>query len=120
MDLYEAIKNGASVEQLKGDFEKELNAAAAKIKMEDKLSDARENAVEALTAYLETFLDTAPTEEDVNRIRELFKTFEEEMAPLRGFVKFVNGAVAPKRVSKPAAPKSDTEVLREFLDKMRP
>ena len=118
MDLYEAIKNGASVEQLKGDFEKELNAAAAKIKMEDKLSDAREDAVEALTAYLEAVLDASPTEEDVNKIRELFTSFEAEMAPLRGFIKFMNGAAAPKRVSKPAAPKSDTEVLREFLDKM--
>ena len=118
MDLYEAIKNGASVEQLKGDFEKELNAAAAKVKMEDNLSDARENAVEALTAYLEAVLDAAPTEEDVNKIRELFTTFEAEMAPLKGFIKFMNGAAAPKKVSKPAAPKSDTEVLREFLDKM--
>lgn len=118
MDLYEAIKNGASVEQLKGDFEKELNAAAAKVKMEDGLSDARENAVDALATYLEAVLDATPTEEDVNKIRELFTTFEAEMAPLRGFVKFMNGAAAPKKVSKPAAAKSDTEVLREFLNKM--
>lgn len=118
MDLYEAIKNGASVEQLKGDFEKELNAAAAKVKMEDGLSNARENAVEALATYLEAVLETAPTKEDINKIRELFETFEAKMAPLRGFVKFMNGAATPKKVSKPATAKSDTEVLREFLDKM--
>lgn len=119
MDLYEALKNGASVDQLKGDFEKELNAAAAKVKMEDRLSDAREDAVNALATYLEAVLDATPTEEDINKIRELFETFEAEMAPLRGFVKFVNGATAPKKVSKPAAAKSDNEILREFLDKMK-
>jgi 3-oxoacyl-ACP reductase-like protein len=120
MDLYEALKNGASIEQLKGDFEKELNAAAAKVEKEDELSDAREEAVSALTTYLEVALGAAPTEEDANNVRKMFMTFEEEMAPLRGYIKFINGTVAPKKVSKPVTPKSDREVLREFLDKMKP
>lgn len=118
MDLYKALKNGASVEQLKGDFEKELNAAAKKVSQEDRLSDAREDAVDALAAYLEAVLDATPTEEDINKIRELFETFEEEMAPLMGFVNFINGAAAPKKVSKPAAD-SDEFILRGFLDKMK-
>lgn len=118
MDLYDALKNGASIEQLKGDFEKELKAAAAKIEMEDKLSDAREDAIEAFAAYLGVLLNTEPTEEDTNEVRKMFAALEKEMAPIKSLMDIVNGAAAPKRVSKPAAAKSDNDILRDFLNKM--
>lgn len=119
MDLYDALKNGASIEQLKGDFEKELKAAAAKIEMEDKLSDTREDAIEAFSAYLGALLNSTPTEEDTNEVRKMFAALEKEMAPIKNLMDVVNGAAAPKKVSKSIAARSDNDILRSFLTTLK-
>ena len=118
MDLYEALKNGASAEQLKGDFEKELNAAAAKIKTE-KIEDAREDVIEALTVYLGMILGATPTERDINEIKKMLISLEKEMAPIKSLMDIVNGAAAPKKVSKSVSIKSDNDILRDFLNGVR-
>lgn len=48
MDLYEALKNGTSLEELRSQFQKELNAATEKLDQEKKEQEAKKKAAEAL------------------------------------------------------------------------
>jgi len=116
MDLYEAIKNGASVEKLKGDFEAELKAATERIEAEkrtepSKVESAREDALKAFIAYLEAVIGVDSSEEDKKEMEKLFLSFEREMIPIRNLMSLCKRAGEKKN-----KPKSDEDIIKSFLD----
>lgn len=95
MELYEALKNGTSKEDLIKAFTEELNAATAKIeedkaaeiekqKQDKKIADARQKATDALNEYFKLL----GIEGDVkisNDAVDVSEIFKNAMKPFKSF-----------------------------------
>ena len=83
MDLYDALKTGASPEELLKTFHKELNEVKARIaeEKEDHLEESRQWLAEAIIGYLEVLFDKEREDylETINFTIEMLKEFEKEV-----------------------------------------
>lgn len=112
MELYEALKNGTSKEDLIKAFTEELNAATAKLEedvakekerktKEKQIAEARTNAQDALNKYLKMCgLGDAKIElsSDTNDIYKMFKDI------MKGFNSFTLKGLD-----------DDSDIIRQFL-----
>lgn len=90
MDIYEALKAGKTPEEMKRDFEKQLaaaverkkreEAAAAKAKVEEvRLTQLRENLIDALDAYCQKAYGADPMDKATHEfVEEMYKAFEKD------------------------------------------
>lgn len=90
MDIYEALKAGATPEEMKRDFEKQLTeaverkkreeAAAAKAKVDEtRVAQLRENLIDALDKYCQKAYGADPMNEATREfVEEMYKAFEKD------------------------------------------
>lgn len=90
MDIYEALKAGKTPEEMKRDFEKQLTeaverkkreeAAAARAKVEEvRLTQLRENLIDALDKYCQKAFGADPMDEATHEfVEEMYKAFEKD------------------------------------------
>lgn len=90
MDIYEALKAGATPEEMKRDFEKQLSeavekkkaeeAAAARAKVDEvRVAQLRENLLDALDAYCQKAYGSDPMNKVTREfLEEMYKTFEKD------------------------------------------
>lgn len=90
MDIYEALKAGKTPEEMTHDFEKQLaeaverkkreEAAAARAKVDEvRLTQLRENLIDALDAYCQKAYDAEPMNKTTREfVEEMYKTFERD------------------------------------------
>ena len=90
MDIYEALKAGKTPEEMKRDFEKQLSeavekkrkeeAAAAKAKVEEvRLTQLRENLIDALDEYCQKAYGADPMDKATHEfVEEMYKAFEKD------------------------------------------
>lgn len=90
MDIYEALKAGKTPEEMKHDFEKQLTeaverkrkeeAAAARAKVDEvRLTQLRENLIDALDAYCQKACGADPMSKETREFLEgIYKTFEKD------------------------------------------
>jgi ATP-dependent protease HslVU (ClpYQ) peptidase subunit len=137
--LSDALRQGASAETLREQFEAQLKAAqnevAAEKKAQEKedevtLDELREEAVCVILDYL-TAVGVIPedmniTDEDIDELIEAIKGAEEEFRMKMAFVRMLHDMVnasedEPKEEKvKPAEKKADPdEVLKRFLESLR-
>ena len=93
MDLYEALKNGTSAEELISAFNKDMEAAKKRLEQEKKKektearNKSRSKFASAILDYFASCLDEScyalPT---VTELEELLKGFEEEMQGSMGLI----------------------------------
>ncbi len=103
MDLYEALKNGASPEELTTAFNNELAAATKKIAEEEtakKLSNARRHLAEAYWDYLNCYMNGCPL--TIEQLYELLSQAED-----------FNTEVIPKETENKS--KTDIDILKSFI-----
>mgnify|MGYP007133745882 CR=1 FL=1 len=88
MDLYEALKNGTSEEELKKTFEKDLAFARARIKKEDDAETARQTARkklnEAITEYASSYGIAFDNEYSVADLIKSFDSLLSVLTPIDG------------------------------------
>ena len=90
MELYEALKNGTSIEELKTAFDKELKEASARIEQEkendDKLKKARKALMDAIAAYTPLYTKKPDNEYDVeDLVRALENTIDHSFGPKKNW-----------------------------------
>ena len=90
MDIYEALKAGKTPEEMKHDFEKQLTeaverkrkeeAAAARAKVDEvRITQLRDNLLDALDAYCQKAYGSDPMDKDMRKFLEgMYKTFEKD------------------------------------------
>lgn len=90
MDIYEALKAGKTPEEMKHDFEKQLSeaverkkkeeAAAAKAKVDEvRLTQLRENLIDALDKYCQKAYGSDPLDSVSRKIlEEMYKGIEKD------------------------------------------
>ena len=90
MDIYEALKAGATPEEMKRDFEKQLKeavekkkaeeAAAAKAKVDEiRVAQLRDNLLDAVDAYCQKAYGADPMSKTTREfLEEMYKTFEKD------------------------------------------
>lgn len=90
MDIYEALKAGKTPEEMKHDFEKQLTeaverkkkeeAAAARAKVDEvRLTQLRENLIDALDKYCQKAYGSDPMNKATREFIEgMYKTFEKD------------------------------------------
>lgn len=90
MDIYEALKAGKTPEEMKHDFEKQLaaaverkkkeEAAAARAKVDEvRLTQLRENLIDALDAYCQKAYGADPMDKATHEfVEEMYKAFEKD------------------------------------------
>lgn len=139
MDLYEALKAGTHPEELFYTFQKELDAAKARLEEENKakleqeqkekedqeyLEECREILIEAIIDYAGALLDDESIETDVldfNSINQIFLDFENEVKNLSDLTKKID-SIFPKTNQKKTSvkitlphDKNDDEIIRNWL-----
>ena len=90
MDIYEALKAGKTPEEMKHDFEKQLteaverkrkeDTAAARAKVDEvRITQLRDNLLDALDAYCQKAYGSDPMDRSTRKFLEgMYKTFEED------------------------------------------
>lgn len=125
MDLYEALKDGTSADELVATFTKELEAAKAKLKEENetermlcyhrgRLADAIYDYISALTG-VETLNFTIP------EIEKELKDVEKDLGPA---LTLLSGFVEPKEedykfFKTESKTKTDGDILAEFIKSLK-
>lgn len=90
MDIYEALKAGKTPEEMTHDFEKQLAAAVERKKREEaeaarakvdevRLTQLRENLINALDAYCQKAYGADPMDKATHEfVEEMYKAFEKD------------------------------------------
>lgn len=121
MDLYEALKNGTTPEELVATFHKDLEAAQKKYDKEaqsDKALDAaRGNLAGALCVYAKALFGEEMKPTDVYDVEQVLKDKEQE---IKDTVKLLNELKEmadniERRMPKDKKPKTDDDILKAFL-----
>ena len=124
MDLYEALKDGTSADELVATFTKELEAAKAKLKAETEeeqvaqyrsyLADAIYNYISALTGFKTPTLT-------VEEIEKELKSIEKDLGPV---LTLLSAFVEPKEedykfFKTKSKAKTDGDILAEFIKSLK-
>lgn len=90
MDIYEALKAGKTPEEMKRDFEKQLSEAVERKRKEDtaaarakvdevRVTQLRDNLLDALDAYCQKAYGSDPMDKTTREfLEEMYKTFEKD------------------------------------------
>ena len=121
MDLYEALKNGTTPEELVATFHKDLEAAQKKYDKEAQsdraLDAARSQLAGALCVYAKALFGEEMKPTDVYDVEQVLKDKEQE---IKDTVKLLNELKEmadniERRMPKDKKPKTDDDILKAFL-----
>ena len=123
MNLYEALKSGTSLEDLKTAFEKELTEASARIKQETKeekereeaLTTARSRLTEAIGAYAQYYNESLDSENKVNYFIEVFEN-EINRYFKNPYIKSKDKSNEANKTSSRYSDKTLSDIILDFLE----
>ena len=121
MDLYEALKNGTTPEELVATFHKDLEAAQKKYDKEaqsDKALDAaRGSLAGAICVYAQALFGEEMDHSDAKDVERLLKDKEEEIKDMIKLTKELKELAdsIERRAPKDKKPKTDDDILKAFL-----
>lgn len=125
MDLYEALKDGTSADELVATFNKELEAAKAKLKEENEaeqmLSYHRGCLADAIYDYISALTGAETLSFTIPEIEKELKSIEKELDPV---LTLLSGFVEPKEedykfFKTESKTKTDGEILAEFIKSLK-
>ena len=121
MDLYEALKNGTTPEELVATFHKDLEAAQKKYDKEaqsDKALDAaRGNLAGAICVYAQALFGEEMDHSDTKDVEQLLKDKEKEIKDTVKLLKELKELAdnIDSKMPKDKKPKTDDDILKAFL-----
>lgn len=124
MDLYEALKNGTTPEELVATFHKDLEAAQKKYNKEAQsnkaLDAARGSLAGAICVYAQTLFGEEMDHTDAKNVEQLLKDKEEEIKDMIQLVKELKELSnnIERRMPKDKKSKTDDDILKAFLDSL--
>ena len=124
MDLYEALKDGTSADELVATFTKELEAAKAKLKEETEaermLCYHRGCLAEAIYDYISALSGVETLSFTVPEIEKELKGVEKDIGPV---LTLLSGFVEPKeedyKFFKTKKTKTDGDIIAEFIKSLK-
>ena len=123
MDLYEALKDGTSADELVATFTKELEAAKAKLKEEteaEQVAQYRSYLADAIYDYVSALTGFETPTLTVEEIEKELKGIEKELGPV---LTLLSGFVEPKeedyKFFKTKKTKTDGDILAEFIKNLK-
>lgn len=124
MDLYEALKDGTSADELVATFTKELEAAKAKLKEEteaEQIAYYREDLAEAIYNYISALTGFETPSFTVADIEKELKGIEKELGPV---LTLLSAFVEPKEedykfFKTESKAKTDGDILAEFIKSLK-
>ena len=125
MDLYEALKDGTSADELVATFTKELEAAKAKLKEETEaermLCYHRSCLAEAIYDYISELTGVETLSFTVPEIEKELKSIEKDLGPV---LTLLSGFVEPKEedykfFKTESKTKTDGDILAEFIKSLK-
>ena len=126
MDLYEALKAGTPIEELRNAFERDIKAATAKLEEEERkakqadlLNEARALFIEATIEYLSAVFedDFSENASYYSAVETALKEFEAEMMVYKNLGKNINNSKKEKKTTNNS--ESDADIIRAFLDSLK-
>ena len=122
MDLYEALKDGVSEEELKATFEKELESARSRVQEEAQASRdkkiidaARANFISAAIDYAEAITEDEDLSDLQEELEETLETYEAEMGAFKDIIDFFGEKFANGDASVNVKISTDDDILRAFI-----
>lgn len=122
MDLYEALKDGVSEEELKATFEKELESARSRVQKEvqasrdKKIVDAaRANFISAAIDYAEAITGDEDLSDLQEELEETLETYEAEMSAFKNIIDFFGKKFANGDASVNVKISTDDDILKAFI-----
>ena len=120
MDLYEALKDGTSADELVATFNKELEAAKAKLKEEteaEQVAQYRSELAEAVYNYISALSGFEIPSFTVADIEKELKDSEKELAPVFTLLSGFQSAKeeAHKLFKTESKTKTDDDILDQFI-----
>lgn len=123
MDLYEALKSGTSADELVATFNKELEAAKAKLKEEteaEQISYYREDLAEAIYNYISALIGFETPSFTVADIEKELKNVEKELNPVLTLLSaFVEPREEDYKFFKTKKTKTDGDIIAEFIKNLK-
>ena len=123
MDLYEALKSGTPADELVATFNKELEAAKAKLKEEteaEQVAQYRSYLADAIYDYVSALTGFETPTLTVEEIEKELKNIEKELGPV---LTLLSGFVEPKeedyKFFKTKKTKTDGDILAEFIKSLK-
>lgn len=122
MDLYEALKDGVSEEELKATFEKELESARSRVQKEAQASRdkkivdaARANFISAAIDYAEAITGDEDLSDLQEELEETLETYEAEMSAFKDIIDFFGEKFANGDASVNVKISTDDDILKAFI-----
>lgn len=122
MDLYEALKDGVSEEELKATFEKELESARSRVQEEAQASRdkkivdaARANFISAAIDYAEAITGDEDLSDLQEELEETLETYEAEMSAFKDIIDFFGEKFANGDASVNVKISTDDDILKAFI-----
>ena len=123
MDLYEALKDGTSADELVATFNKELEAAKAKLKEEteaEQITYYREDLAEAIYNYISALIGFETPSFTVADIEKELKNVEKELNPVLTLLSaFVEPREEDYKFFKTKKTKTDGDIIAEFIKNLK-
>ena len=123
MDLYEALRSGTSTDELVATFNKELEAAKAKLKEEteaEQVAQYRSYLADAIYDYVSALTGFETPTLTVEEIEKELKSIEKELGPV---LTLLSGFVEPKeedyKFFKTKKTKTDGDIIAEFIKSLK-
>ena len=123
MDLYEALKSGTSADELVATFNKELEAAKAKLKEEteaEQIAYYREDLAEAIYNYISALTGFKTPTLTVEEIEKELENVEKDLGPV---LTLLSAFVEPKeedyKFFKTKKTKTDGDIIAEFIKSLK-
>ena len=124
MDLYEALKDGTSADELVATFTKELEAAKAKLKEEteaEQVAQYRSELAKAVYDYLSALSGFEIPSFTIADIEKELKDIEKELAPVFTLLSGFQSAKeeAHKFFKTKSKTKTDGDIIAEFIKSLK-
>lgn len=125
MDLYEALKDGTSADELVATFTKELEAAKAKLKEETEaermLSYHRSCLADAIYGYISALTGAETLSFTIPEIEKELKGVEKDLGPV---LTLLSSFVEPKEedykfFETESKTKTDGDIIAEFIKSLK-
>lgn len=129
MDLYEALKNGTSTDDLIAAFRKDLDAAVERVAAEkaadqqaltEYLNECRDYLADAICEYAYAlFGDEVEDDLTFDDIVKLLKTFEKDMTSLVEISKSLKKEASKKPFYNCSCSKEDDDIITAFIKSLK-
>ena len=124
MDLYEALKSGTSADELVATFNKELEAAKAKLKEEteaEQIAYYRKDLADAIYDYISALTGFKTPTLTVEEIEKELKSIEKDLGPV---LTLLSAFVEPKEedykfFKTESKAKTDGDIIAEFIKSLK-